>query len=81
MASQVGDLSAGLERTLDSKLQGVERRLAAVEAQPAQPSADIESLSQRVQNLQGATNEASSDIMARVERLELRGQSDLSHDP
>ena len=69
VASQVGFLSAGLERTLDSKLQGVERRLAAVEGQPSQPNADVESLSQRLQRLRFATNEASSDILARVERL------------
>ena len=72
VASQVGVLSAGFERILDSKLQGVERRLAAVEVQPSQPNADVESLSQRLQSLQFATNEASSDILARVERLELR---------
>ena len=72
VASQLGVLSAGLERTLDSKLQGVERRLAAVEFQPSKPNADVESLSRRLQSLQFATNEASSDILARVERLELR---------
>ena len=72
---QVAALSGSLQGSidsLDSKVADLQQRFTAVEEKQLQPVPSVENVSARLENLQANTSATHDDILARLERMELR---------